>query len=127
MDNSKKGNFPLQEEEIAQLSKQFTGVWMVGLLKNDPAVALAKVKIPVLAINGKNDVQVISSINLLTIENSLKKAGNKNVTIKEYDNFNHLFQESKNGLPNEYSEIKQTFSPEVLEDVKSWILEVTGN
>ena len=35
----------------------------------------------------------------------------------------HLFQESKTGMPNEYSEIEQTMSPKVLNLMLEWILE----
>ena len=47
--------------------------------------------------------------------------GNKDVEAKELENLNHLFQESKTGLPNEYATIEQTFSPKALEIIAEWI------
>ncbi len=126
--NHFKENFGPGAEEgtISQISKQLVDPWTVAFVKHDPAVVLKKVNVPVLAINGKNDFQVISDINLPAIENALEKAENKNVTIRNYDNLNHLFQESETGLSHEYGEIEQTIAPEVLEDVTTWILKTTG-
>ena len=61
--------------------------------------------------------------NLNAIKNAVNRGGNEKVTIKEFPGLNHLFQESKTGLPNEYAEIEQTFSPLVLEEIKNWIAE----
>ncbi|WP_424492703.1 alpha/beta hydrolase family protein [Salinimicrobium sp. GXAS 041] len=113
----------VKEETITQISKQLVDPWTVAFVKHDPAVALKKIEVPVLAINGKNDFQVISEINLPAIEKALEEAGNNNLTIKNYDKLNHLFQESESGLSTEYEEIEQTMAPEVLKDVTTWILE----
>jgi hypothetical protein len=94
---------------------------MEYFIKYDPSNALQKVNCPVLAINGGKDVQVSAKENLIAIENALKKAGNKNVTIKEFPDVNHLFQECTTGLPNEYGSIEQTISPKVLEEITQWI------
>ena len=88
----------------------------------DPAVALAKVKCPVLALNGSKDLQVPAEVNLQVIEKTLAKAGNKKVTAKILPNLNHLFQECKTGSLDEYEKIEQTFSPIALEEISSWVL-----
>jgi fermentation-respiration switch protein FrsA (DUF1100 family) len=74
-----------------------------------------------LAINGENDTQVAYQSNLSGIERALKKANNKDYTIKSYPHLNHLFQESSTGEIGEYGEIEQTISPEVLSDIATWI------
>lgn len=76
-----------------------------------------------LAINGGKDLQVPAEENLSAIGDALKKAGNKNVTLKELPGLNHLFQKSETGSPSEYGSIEQTFSPVALEVVSEWILE----
>ncbi|HET7361347.1 MAG TPA: alpha/beta hydrolase, partial [Salinimicrobium sp.] len=53
---------------------------------------------------------------------ALERTGNTNISIKEFENLNHLFQESETGLPNEYARIEQTFSPKALEYIANWIL-----
>lgn len=97
--------------------------WMQYFIKYDPAPALEKVSCPVLAINGGKDLQVPSKENLEAIKTGLEKGGNTNVTTMELPGLNHLFQEAQTGLPNEYAEIEQTFSPKALEAVTSWIKE----
>jgi pimeloyl-ACP methyl ester carboxylesterase len=116
-----------QEAFINSQLKTYLDPWMYYFLTYDPSGALKRVDVPVLALNGQNDLQVSPMENLSAIEESLKEGGNDEVTIKEYPGLNHLFQESATGSPDEYGKIEQTFSPEVLEDMKNWILKVTGN
>ncbi len=103
---------------------QLMSPWMLNFIRYNPASMLAKVKCPVLAINGDKDLQVDSKINLPAIENALKKGGNKKYTVKELPGLNHLFQECKTGSPNEYAEIEQTMSPLALETITNWIKSV---
>jgi pimeloyl-ACP methyl ester carboxylesterase len=107
---------------IKTTSATISSPWMQYFLRYDPVPALEQVKCPVLALNGSNDLQVGAKENLSAISEALKKGGNKNVTIKEYPDLNHLFQECTTGLPAEYEIIEQTISPEVLKDVAGWIL-----
>lgn len=100
---------------------QLTRPWTTYFLKYDPAISLREVQCPVLAINGGKDVQVAPE-NLKAIQGALKEGGNKKVTIKEFPNMNHLFQECKTGAISEYATIEQTFAPQVLEEISSWIL-----
>ncbi len=100
---------------------QVVNPWMQYFIKYDPSPALEKVKCPVLALGGEKDLQVPSTENLEAIKNALAKGGNKNVTIKELPNLNHLFQESITGTPNEYATIEQTFSPIALNEILKWI------
>ena len=111
------------EEFISMQLNQITSPWMYYFIKYDPAVALEKVRCPVLAINGEKDLQVPAKVNLTAIERALKKGGNKQVTTKELPGLNHLFQECKTGSPAEYAQIDQTFSPVAMEEVAKWILQ----
>ena len=110
-----------KEKFVEMQVKQVSSPWMQYFIKFDPATTLEKVKCPVLAINGEKDLQVPPKENLTAIAAALKKAGNKNVTTKEFPNLNHLFQEATTGSPTEYSTIEQTFSPLALEVVANWI------
>jgi fermentation-respiration switch protein FrsA (DUF1100 family) len=101
--------------------KQIATPWMQYFIKYNPAPALEKVKCPVLAINGEKDLQVTPKENLEAIKKALTKGGNKKVTIKEFPNLNHLFQECKTGLPDEYATIEQTFSPTSLTEILKWL------
>ncbi|MFL1894519.1 alpha/beta hydrolase family protein [Aquimarina sp. 2-A2] len=126
----KKYNFLYQkptqisdEEFIDNLVNQMSSPWFIFFVKYNPENDLKKVKCPVLAINGENDLQVLPYKNLIAIDKALSRGKNKNYTIKTIPDLNHLFQESETGLPIEYQKIEQTFSPKVLKLMVDWIKE----
>lgn len=123
IDYLKKNGIP--DNGIASTVDQLTSPWMKYFIQYDPSSALESVKCPVLALNGEKDLQVSPKENLEAIEKSLIKGGNKKVTVKELPGLNHLFQESKTGLPTEYATIEQTFSPAALVEISNWIGEQT--
>lgn len=93
--------------------------WLRWFIDYDPSENISKTKCPVFALNGDLDWQVISSLNLLGIERNLPKS--KKNSIKEYPGLNHLFQHCTTGATNEYRQIEETISPEVLSDIAEWI------
>lgn len=112
----------MSDDDFVKLQvKQIATPWMQYFIKYNPAPALEKVKCPVLAINGEKDLQVPPKENLEAIKKALTKGGNKKVTIKEFPNLNHLFQECKTGSPDEYATIEQTFSPTSLTEILKWL------
>ena len=100
--------------------------WLRYFLNADPAVFLSKTTCPVFALNGKKDLQVPYKENTERIESALKKGKNKQVTIKVYDDLNHLFQHCRTGMPTEYETIEESMSPEVLTDIGNWILKINA-
>ncbi|MBL1280740.1 MAG: alpha/beta hydrolase [Fluviicola sp.] len=105
----------LTDEMIAGIAKQLNYHWLFDFIRFDPATALKNVDCRVLALNGSKDLQVPPKENLKLIEEILKSNGNEQVKSIEIEGVNHLFQECKTGLPQEYGVIEQTFSPKVLE------------
>ncbi|MDD2228257.1 MAG: alpha/beta fold hydrolase [Candidatus Cloacimonetes bacterium] len=99
----------------------FANPWFYEFIKLDPVTYLEKVHCPVFALNGSKDTQVPAKANLSAIQAALETAGNNDVTIREYSNLNHLFQECATGLPDEYIQIEQTISPCILEDIAAWL------
>ena len=110
-----------REEFVSAQVNEISSPWMKYFLKLDPAIALEKVKCPVLAINGEKDLQVPPRENLEAIKKALIKGGNEKVTTVELPNLNHLFQECETGSPKEYANIEQTFSPTALNIILDWI------
>jgi len=102
--------------------KMVLSPWFRHFLTYDPRPTLAKVKCPVLALNGENDLQVPGAENLREIEATLKAAGNKDVTVMRLPKLNHLFQTSETGLPGEYVKIEETFAPAALKTIGDWVL-----
>ena len=95
--------------------------WMRHFLAYDPRPTLAKVKCPVLALNGELDRQVACKANLDAIAEAVKSGGNNRVTTWSFPKLNHLFQTSQTGSISEYGRIEETMAPEVLQAVGDWI------
>jgi pimeloyl-ACP methyl ester carboxylesterase len=109
-----------KEEYTKRQIAQLTRPWLRYFLNYDPQPVLARVDCPVLALNGEKDVQVGAG-NLKEIEKALHEGGNNRVTIKEFENMNHLFQICETGSMEEYAQIETTMEPIVLETVSNWI------
>ena len=97
------------------------GKWFKCFLDLEPKDYLSRLSIPVLALGGEKDLQVVASQNLSAIEQTLKQAGNRHFKVLSLPNLNHLFQECESGLPDEYFSIEQTISPKVLEIMRDFI------
>jgi pimeloyl-ACP methyl ester carboxylesterase len=113
------------EQAIAAQIKRANTPWFRYFLTLDPRPALRKVKCPVLALNGENDLQVPATENLREIEAALKAGGNKDVTIVSLPKLNHLFQTSETGSMSEYAKIEETIAPVALKTIGDWILKRT--
>jgi pimeloyl-ACP methyl ester carboxylesterase len=103
---------PGQEAAVDQL----LDTWMYHFIKYDPREDIAAVKVPLLALNGTKDVQVICDLNLNAIG-----AANPNAKIVKFDGLNHLFQHCTTGLPTEYGNIEETIAPEVIDEIVGFI------
>jgi len=90
-----------------------------------PADYLAKISCPVLAVNGSMDLQVEAGSNLQRIQDGLLKGGNQQVTTRNFEGLNHLFQRCNTCRVEEYSSLDQTIDPVALEFITKWILGVS--
>ena len=117
----------ISEENLkVQIHDQFRKLhspWFRFYLNYDPGTVLQKVTCPVLAVNGEKDIQVTPKENLQAITMALKAGGNKNHTVKELPNLNHLLQTAETGNISEYGKIEETMSPAALQIIGDWILE----
>lgn len=98
--------------------------WFRFFLTYDPKPILAKVKCPVLALNGSKDLQVPVS-NLEEVIKAVNSGANMNVDTVRFANHNHLFQNCETGSTAEYAQIEETIDPEVLKTMKDWIVKQT--
>jgi len=119
-DPDKPKNMTYKEYVTAQVNG-ILRPWMVNFLRYNPQKYIEKVKTPVLALNGSKDLQVLASENLPEWKRILESSGNKNVTTKELQNLNHLFQNSETGLPDEYEKLDESFSIKVMDEINAWI------
>jgi pimeloyl-ACP methyl ester carboxylesterase len=101
--------------------QQLESPWTRFFATYDPAPALRRTQVPVLALNGSLDLQVIASVNLPILRAALTEAGNQRTVVSELPGLNHLFQHATTGAPSEYGNIDETMAPEVLTQVADWI------
>ena len=111
----------IKKSQINLILNQYMSAEMLSIIRFDPCPVLKKVKCPVLAINGENDLQVPSKQNLRAIQSCLAQSGNLNATTKELWYLNHLFQTAETGAINEYYEIEETVSPIALDVIGEWL------
>jgi pimeloyl-ACP methyl ester carboxylesterase len=93
--------------------------WFRFFFNYDPAPTLARVRVPILAMDGSLDLQVPPKQDLAAIKAAT--LGNPDVTTIELPGLNHLFQTAKTGAPSEYQTIEETLSPTALKVMGNWI------
>jgi pimeloyl-ACP methyl ester carboxylesterase len=113
---------PLQDPAAERQIKAANTPWMRFFLFYEPAETLAKVKVPVLALFGELDLQVLPSQNLPAVAAALERARNADFAVVKLPRLNHLFQTATTGAVSEYGQIEETMSPRALETISSWIL-----
>ena len=101
----------------AAMKQQLESRWMQSFLTLDPAEYLPKVKVPVLALNGAKDRQVVCKPNLQRVKVLCPQAD-----CRELPDLNHLFQHCTTGGTDEYLLIEETFAPEAMQAIVDFIL-----
>jgi dienelactone hydrolase len=97
--------------------------WYKFMITYDPADAIRRINVPVLALNGDRDIMVDAELNLTAYETLLKE--HSDYTIRKMAGLNHMFQHCEKCTPQEYTALPETFSPEVLTLVTDWISQHT--
>lgn len=108
-----------------QLEAQVTQMntpWLRWMLAYDPAPALARLRVPVLALFGGLDNQVVPAQNRPPLEAALRSRPVAGTEVRELPGLNHLFQSARTGSPVEYAQIAETMNPELLKQVGDWVL-----
>ncbi len=109
-------------EQLRKMLGERQNPWMQWFVDYNPQTDIENVKCPVFAAFGSKDCQVAASQNLAAMCRALPNG--KHNLLKEYDGLNHLFQHCHTGLPDEYGQIEETFSEEVIADMAQWIKSV---
>ncbi|MBV7266081.1 alpha/beta hydrolase family protein [Erythrobacter ani] len=109
------GNEAMRDRAVSQFSRD----WFRFLLNYDPRSSLSRLRIPVLALAGSLDQQVIPGPNLGGIGTAL--ASNSDATVEQIDGLNHMFQTATTGNMAEYAQLDEAISPVALERISDWI------
>lgn len=107
----------VQSQVNAQLRSAKTD-WFRSFILIDPLEELQNINIPVLAIFGEKDIQVIPEHNLTILENISYDGALGTVVIPEA---NHLFQKANTGLPGEYGVLEKRFANGFINEIVSWL------
>ena len=94
------------------------------IIDSDPAVTLAMVRCPVLAVFGGKDVQVRPDLNRPALEAAFAKGGHIQPAVTLYSDANHLFMAATTGQPSEYAALPKVFVSGFLDDATRWLLAV---
>lgn len=121
LSSSDRKTIDMRRADVIMLSSQLQIPWMKAFLKIDNRDYLPRVKCPVLALCGEKDIQVPPS-NLAGIK---KMAAGRTETVL-LPELNHLMQHCASGSPSEYFLIEETFAPEALSMLSSWILKISN-
>jgi len=93
--------------------------WFKTFLRIDPAYYLKQVKVPVFASFGGKDIQVPANENIYALQRL--HLNTTDVTIKDYPNLNHLFQNAQTGKIEEYFENPESFNVQLMDDLTKWL------
>ena len=121
MTDEQRKRLKMTQQDIFATLRNIGSPWFYELFRLNLPKYLKKVKCPVLALNGKKDLQVEWELNFAILERNLPSK--TRLTTRAYEQLNHLFQPCNTGLPTEYGEIETTISEEVLRDIDQWLEE----
>ena len=114
----------LKQQLTNQIDQQFMELkspWYTYFLNYDPGPSWLLLRCPTLAIWGEKDTQVLPQLNGLAIEQMVERNPALEATLVVLPSINHMMQNSTTGLPEEYNEIQETISNEVLETIGQWL------
>ena len=108
--------------DTSKLGEFMRSPWMKHFLTYDPLPAIAKVRQPILIVQGEIDRQVTAD-QAPMIEKGAREAGNKDVTVRVFPGLNHLFLPAKSGAPSEYTSLSTTtVGDDVIKQVSDWLI-----
>jgi pimeloyl-ACP methyl ester carboxylesterase len=110
----------MAESQVAAINSD----WFREFFAYDPAPTLRRLRIPVLALIGSEDLQVPPDQNLPALRAAL--ADDPRATVEELPGLNHLFQPAATGAPSEYASIETTIAPTALDRITGWIVATAG-
>jgi len=100
--------------------------WMVEAFAEDPLARLAKVRAPILALQGGKDFQVSPDRDFEPIRAHIEQRAAKGSAAELLPELDHLFKpEPGISTPGHYADLRRQMDGAVLERVVSWALAIT--
>lgn len=95
--------------------------WFKTFLALDPADQLRNSALPVLALYGGLDTQVVNPANPDRMREILSTNRNPFTRVVVLEGLNHLLQTARTGAVSEYGLIEETISPEAVTAILKWV------
>jgi pimeloyl-ACP methyl ester carboxylesterase len=108
-------------EFAANIIAEVKQPWFNYFIRFRPADYLNNVHCAVLALNGEKDIQVAAAPNLEAIRKIMTEKMVRTFKVQALPGLNHLFQHCNSCTGQEYAQLEETFSPEALSIISSWI------
>jgi len=112
------------DKALFQITHPDNSPWMKAFVNHNPAEDWKQVLCPVLAFFGEKDLKVDPQANKSALESCFKQSDKTNYKILVLSQANHLFQEAKTGLPEEFIELKSQFVDGFLHAIGRWLSEL---
>lgn len=94
--------------------------WFKSWIETNPISVFEELKVPVLAVFGEKDTQVLPQPNLAKAD-SLASASDLNLQTVVLPEVNHLFQKANTGMPTEYGMLEKEFAPGFISEIDQFI------
>lgn len=99
--------------------------WLQFFVNYEPSIHLSKLAIPILALNGAEDIQVTAVDNINGIQKAIKRRQHPQSKLQILPGLNHLFQTCKSPT-QPYGDIEESFSPKALAIISEWINQISS-
>lgn len=107
----------------SQISRQLAAAkteWFRSFIEIEPSELIGSLEIPMLAVFGEKDMQVLAGPNREAAE-SLNQSENLSLEIVTIPAANHLFQQASTGMPGEYGMLEKRFADGFMEAIIEWL------
>ena len=94
--------------------------WFKSWIESDPVNVISSVDIPMFALFGEKDSQVLPVSNK-EVADSLASASNIPLRTVIIPDANHLFQEANTGMPTEYGMLEQEFTNDFIRQIDQFL------
>lgn len=100
--------------------------WMVEAFAEDPLARLAKVRAPILAVQGGKDFQVSPERDFALIREWIERQAAKGSEAELFPGLDHLLKpEPGVSTPGHYADLRRRVDPALIDRVREWALAVT--
>ena len=105
-----------QADSVAQTDR-----WTAFFFEHDPIPVARRVRTPVLVLQGETDVQITPE-QADELAAAFRAGGNRDVTVRKFEDTNHLFLADPSGDPLAYARLEDTsVRREVLGTIADWL------